>query len=78
MKCKRCDAEVADERYETLAAARWGWTPAPDPGLGDDGYGPIPGWWYACPDCSDEDMKDAWAWVREETERLNDHHQEKR
>lgn len=61
MRCKGCYAEVADDRSETLAAARWGWMMAPDPGLGYDAYGPLPGWFYACPDCSDSDMKDAWA-----------------
>lgn len=71
MKCKCCDAEVADDKDETLAAARWGWVMAPDPGLGIDHTGePIPGWWYACPDCSDPDRRDAWADVRRMMEAL--------
>ena len=61
MKCKRCDAEVKDDKALTLARAGWGWTMAPDPGLGEDAHGVIPGWWYACPDCSDEDQKNAFA-----------------
>jgi hypothetical protein len=63
MKCKRCEAEVANDKVITLARAHWGWTLAPDSGLGDDGYGPIPGYWYACPDCSDEDHKDAFSFA---------------
>lgn len=64
MKCKRCAAEVKDDKEETLSAARWGWTLAPDPGLGQDAYGTIPGFWYACPDCSDDDQKDAFSYAR--------------
>jgi hypothetical protein len=65
VKCKRCAATVADDRDETLALARWGWTMAPDPGLGEDSSGIVPGWFYACPECSDDDSKDAFAFVRE-------------
>lgn len=62
MKCKCCDATVADDADPTLAAARWGWVIADDPGLGEDGAGrSIPGWFYACFDCSDPDRRDAWA-----------------
>ena len=64
MKCKRCDAEVADAEEATLAAAGWGWTLAQD--FGFDANGLIPGYWYACPDCSDDDMKDAFSFVRRE------------
>jgi hypothetical protein len=64
MKCKRCNAEIADDREKTLAAARWGWAMAPDPGLGQDAYGDIPGWWYACADCSDDGYQDAFAYAR--------------
>lgn len=64
MKCKRCSAEVADDKDETLAVAHWGWTLAPDPGLGQDGHGDIPGWFYACLECSDDDQKDAFAFAR--------------
>lgn len=64
MKCKFCDATVADDKAETLAAARWGWALAPDPGLGYDAHGPIPGYWYACPECSDEDSRDAFSFAR--------------
>lgn len=66
VKCKHCSAEVADEKDETFAAARWGWTMAPDPGLGRDAYGDLPGWWYACPDCSDDDQKDAFRFARKQ------------
>ncbi len=69
LQCKCCDATVADEQEDTLADARWGWTMAPDPGLGEDRHGPIPGWFYACPDHSDDDMKDAWSYVRKQRER---------
>lgn len=67
MKCKYCDAEVADDKEKTLAAAHWGWTLAPDPGLGADAFGTIPGYWYACPDCSDKEHKDAFAYARSPT-----------
>lgn len=66
MKCKFCDATVKDDKDKTLAAAQWGWVLAPDPGLGYDHAGPIPGWWYACPDCSDEDHRDAFALARKQ------------
>lgn len=64
MKCKWCDATVKDDSDETLGAAHWGWTLAPDPGLGRDSGGVIPGYFYACPDHSDSDMKDAFAFTR--------------
>lgn len=69
MKCKWCDAEVADDKEETLAAAKWGWTMAPDVGLGEDAYGVVPGWWYACPACSDPGMQDAFFYVRRKAAR---------
>lgn len=63
MKCKWCDATVENDHEVTLAKARWGWTLAPDFGLGSDAFGPIPGYWYACPDCADEGQKDAFSWA---------------
>lgn len=59
MRCKICDAEVPDDSDETLAKHGWGWVMAPDPGLGEDRGGPIPGYFYACPEHSDPDKRDA-------------------
>jgi hypothetical protein len=54
VECKGgCGATVPDAADETLAAAHWGWKLAPDPGLGSDAHGVLPGWFYACPNCSD-------------------------
>lgn len=56
VKCKWCDATVADSSDAALAATRWGWTLAPD-------FGGL-GFWYACPECSDDNMKDAFVSAR--------------
>lgn len=64
MKCKFCDATVKDDKAKTLAEAHWGWVLAPDPGLGSDYAGVIPGYWYACSACSDEDQRDAFSFAR--------------
>jgi len=37
---------------------------APDPGLGEDSRGPIPGYFFACPECSEADHRDCWDYVR--------------
>lgn len=64
MQCKKCDAkvEVPEGGNSDLGAfsaalheAHWGWVMAPDPGLGNDAYGVVPGWFYACPNCKAED-----------------------
>jgi hypothetical protein len=67
MKCHGCDAEVPDSKDETLAAARWGWMWGNDPAMVDGAGNFIPSAYYACPDCSEVDMRDAWARVRAQT-----------
>lgn len=67
MKCHCCDAEVADSEDKTLAEARWGWVYDTDPGWVDRLGNPLPSAFYACSDCSDPTMRDAWGFIRSQS-----------
>ncbi len=65
LQCRLCETTLPDSEDTTLAEERWGWVMLPDPGLGHDHCGePIPGYFYACPDHSDAENADAFAWAR--------------
>lgn len=46
----QCKAEIPNDKMKTMKTAGWGWILQPDPGLGEDSDGYIPGYFYACAD----------------------------